>query len=85
MLDDPELTASQASLQAGFGSEVMGPFWVQRFNAEGRPGLQDRPRRGRKPTHAPEVRSALISLAEAIITNKKPDLVYSDEISIDQS
>ncbi len=63
MLDDPELTASQASLQAGFGSEVMGPFWVQRFNAEGRPGLQDRPRRGRKPTHAPEVRSALISLA----------------------
>ncbi len=63
MLDDPELTASQASLQAGFSSEVSGPFWVQRVNEEGLPGLQDRRRPGRKPTHAPEVRSALISLA----------------------
>ncbi len=63
MLDDPERTASEASLQAGFRSGVMGPFWVRRFNEEGLLGLRDRQRPGRKPTHSPEVRSALISLA----------------------
>jgi transposase len=64
MLDDPELPAGAAGLRAGFrGNEVMGPFWVRRFNEEGVAGLQDRQRRGRKPLHGPEVRSALVSLA----------------------
>jgi len=63
MLDDPELTAGEAGLRAGYKSVGMGPMWVKRFNAEGLSGLDDQPRCGRKPTHPPEVRSALISLA----------------------
>jgi transposase len=63
MLDDPDLTASAAGLRTGYKSAVTGPMWVKRFNDEGLTGLQDRPRSGRKPTHSPEVRSALISLA----------------------
>jgi hypothetical protein len=63
MLDDPELTAGEAGLRAGYKSVGMGPMWVKRFNAEGLSGLDDQPRCGRKPTHPPAVRSALISLA----------------------
>ena len=65
MAEDPELTATEAGLRAGFRSNAMGSVWVQRFNEEGLTGLEDRPRRGRKPTHSREVRSALISLAFA--------------------
>jgi transposase len=63
MLDDPELRASQAGREAGFVTLSAGPLWVKRFNAQGLAGLQDKPRSGRKPTHHPEVRSALIDLA----------------------
>lgn len=63
MLDDAELTASDAGLKAGFKSNVVGPTWVKRFNEEGVAGLQDRPRPGRSPVHSEEVRSALIDLA----------------------
>lgn len=63
MAQDPELTATEAGLRAGFKSTAMGAMWVLRFNAEGLAGLQDRPRSGRKRTHSQEVRSALISLA----------------------
>ncbi len=63
MLEDPDLTACQAGLQAGFKSEVMGPVWVRRFNEACLAGLQDKPRSGRSLIHSPEVRSALVSLA----------------------
>jgi transposase len=63
LLDDPEISASDAALRAGFCAPGAGPLWVRRFNAEGLAGLQDRPRSGRKPTHGPHVRSALIDLA----------------------
>lgn len=63
MADDPELTASDAGLQAGFKSNAMGAMWVKRFNAEGIAGLQDRARPGRNPVHSQAVRGALISLA----------------------
>lgn len=63
MLEDPNLTAGEAGLKVGYRSVGSGPMWVQRFNAKGLAGLEDRPRSGRKPTHSQEVRSALISLA----------------------
>ena len=63
MDENPELTATEAGLRAGFESNAIGSMWVKRFNEEGLAGLQDRPRPGRKPTHSQEVRSALISLA----------------------
>jgi transposase len=63
MIEDPDLTATEAGLQAGFRSSAMGTVWVKRFNAEGLAGLEDRRRSGRKPTHSEEVRSALVSLA----------------------
>lgn len=62
MLDDPELSATEAGLRAGF-SNAIGATWVRRFNAEGVAGLQDKPRAGRPPTHSEAVRSALIDLA----------------------
>jgi len=76
MLDDPGLTAGEAGLRAGYKSVGMGPMWVERFNAEGLSGLEDRPRCGRRPTHPPEVRSALISLA----LQKPRSLGYSFEL-----
>ena len=63
MDEDPELTATEAGLRAGFKSTAVGTMWVKRFNEEGLAGLEDRPRPGRKRTHGQEVRSALISLA----------------------
>ena len=63
LADNPDLTASDAGQLAGFKSNAMGPMWVKRFNEEGLPGLDDRPRPGRKPVHSQEVRGALISLA----------------------
>ena len=44
MLEDPELTATGAGLQAGFKSNAMGAMWGKRFNEEGLAGLQDRDR-----------------------------------------
>ena len=39
MDEDPELTATEAGLRAGFGSNAIGPVWVKRFNEEGLAGL----------------------------------------------
>ena len=63
MLDDPKLHATQAGLQAGFRGEPTGIHWVRRFNAEGVAGLLDRPKSGRPPTHAQQIRSSLLGLA----------------------
>jgi transposase len=61
--EDPELTATEAGLRAGFKSNALGARWVNRFNEEGLSGLEDRPRSGRRPIHSQGVRSALIDLA----------------------
>ncbi|MGD8751204.1 MAG: helix-turn-helix domain-containing protein [Anaerolineales bacterium] len=63
MLDDPELSASNAGLRANFKSLAAGSTWVKRFNQEGISGLQDRPRAGRDPIHGQEVWSTLVRLA----------------------
>lgn len=63
MLDNPKLYASHAGQQAGFSGRQSGVEWVKRFNAEGIPGLEDKPKAGRPATHAQSVRSALIKLA----------------------
>jgi transposase len=76
MLADPKLHASDAGLHAGFKSKQIGPEWVRRFNEHGLNGLEDQPRSGRKPTHPPAVRSALISLA----TQKPKSLGYPFEL-----
>ena len=76
MIADPRLRASEAGLQAGFKSPQMGPEWVRRFNENGLQGLEDRPRPGKKPTHKPEVKSALIALA----TQKPSSLGYPYEL-----
>ena len=63
MVEDPDLTASDAGQLAGFKSNAIGPIWVKRFNEAGLAGLEDKPRPGRTPIHSQAVRSALISLA----------------------
>ena len=63
MMEDPDLTAGDAGVRAGYTSVGAGPMWVKRFNEEGLAGLEDRFRSGRKATHSREVRSAMISLA----------------------
>jgi transposase len=63
MVEDPELTATEAGYRAGFKSSAMGVMWVKRFNEDGLAGLEDRPRPGRTPVHDQEVRGALVSLA----------------------
>ena len=68
MIDNPKLHATHTGLQAGFGGIQSGINWVRRFNEAGIPGLEDKPKAGRPPTHDQSVRSALISLAQ-----QKPD------------
>ena len=63
MAEDSMLRASEAGLRAGFKSKQNGLVWVRRFNEKGVAGLEDKPRPGRVPIHAPSVHSALISLA----------------------
>ena len=63
MLDNPEMRATQAGQNAGFSGSQSGVNWARRFNDTGIAGLEDKPKAGRPPTHAPEVRSALIALA----------------------
>jgi transposase len=63
MLGKPQLSASDAARQVGFGSDASGPMWVRRFNAEGIAGLEDKPRSGAPVTHTEEVRSQVIDLA----------------------
>jgi transposase len=63
MIEDPELTATEAGYRAGFKSSAIGVMWVKRFNEDGLAGLEDRPRPGRTPVHDQEVRGALVSLA----------------------
>ncbi len=54
MLDDLGVTAGEAGLRAGSKSVGRGPMGVERCNAAGVSGLDDRPRWGRRPTHPPE-------------------------------
>lgn len=37
--------------------------WLKRFNAEGPPGLDDRPRSGKPPTYTPEQAEAVVAAA----------------------
>lgn len=62
MLNEPEIGAMEAGRRAGLSGQT-GCAWVKRFNAGGLEVLEDEPRGGRPPTHPPEVRSALVSLA----------------------
>jgi transposase len=62
MLDEPALGAMEAGRRAGFSGQS-GCAWVKRFNEGGVEVLEDAPRGGRPPTHSPEVRSRLVSLA----------------------
>jgi transposase len=68
MLDNPQLYATHAGIQAGFRGQQPGITWVRRFNTEGLAGLHDKPKAGRPPTHDQKTRSALIALART-----KPD------------
>lgn len=76
MMEDTNVYASEAGLKAGFSSTVTGPVWVHRFNEKGLVGLEDLPRRGRKPIHGAEVHSQLVSLA----TQKPKTLGYPFEL-----
>ncbi len=62
LLDEPEIGAMEAGRRAGFSGQS-GCVWVKRFNEGGVEALEDAAREGRPPTHPPEVRSALVSLA----------------------
>ena len=62
LLDEPEIGAMAAGRRAGLSGGT-GCAWVKRFNGGGLEVLEDEPRGGRPPTHPPEVRSALVSLA----------------------
>jgi len=63
MVEDPELSATEAGCKAGYKSSAIGVMWLKRFNEEGLAGLEDRPRPGREPVHSQAVRSALVSFA----------------------
>jgi transposase len=63
IVEDPDLTATEAGHKAGYKSSAIGVMWVKRFNEEGLAGLEDRPRPGREPVHSQAVRCALVSLA----------------------
>lgn len=63
LLDEPQLSASEAGKRAGYKSGMPGTVWVARFNAGGVAGLQDEARRGRPVRHDETVRSALVALA----------------------
>ncbi len=76
LFEDPQLHATEAGRKAGFKSSAMGAEWVRRFNQQGLKGLEDQPRPGKKPTHPPEVKSALIALA----TQKPSSLGYPFEL-----
>ena len=62
LLDEPGLGAAKAGRVAGYTNEASGTQWVKRFNEECLAGLEDKPRPGRPPTHAQEVRSKLLDL-----------------------
>jgi transposase len=63
LLEHPEVPASQAGQQIGFGSNASGTEWVKRFNAEGVAGLYNRPKPGRAVIHDESVRSQVVNLA----------------------
>jgi len=63
MIENPALSASEASRLAGYKRAAAGATWVKRFNQEGIEGLSDQPRPGRPAIHDERVRSALIDLA----------------------
>lgn len=63
LLEEPQLSASEAGKRAGYKSGMAGTVWVARFNASGVTGLQDEVRPGRPVRHDEVVRSALVALA----------------------
>lgn len=62
MLDDPQLSASKASIKAGYKRLSHGPIWVKRFNENGLDALRDRPRQGRRPVHERSIRRAVVRM-----------------------
>jgi transposase len=68
MLDNPDLSASEAGEQVGFRNHQSAINWVRRFNEKGLAGLLYNHFCQRKPTHNQALRFALINLA-----TQKPD------------
>src|ERR671929_2206572 len=54
---------AEAARHAGMDRQTLRD-WVQRYNAEGLPGLHDRPRSGRKPRLTPEQEAELVTAVE---------------------
>lgn len=63
LIEHPEVPASRAGMQVGFGSNAAGPQWVKRVNECGVAGLLNRPKSGRPAIHTEEVHGKVISLA----------------------
>src|SRR5689334_8669325 len=59
----------EAARAAGMDRQTL-PDWVHRYNAEGLPGLRDRPRSGRRPRLTPEQET---ELATAVDQGPDPD------------
>jgi transposase len=76
LLEEPNLGAAKAGRQAGYKNDASGAYWVNRFNEAGLAGLADKPRPGRPPVHAEEVRSKLIDL----VLQKPRSLGYPFEL-----
>jgi len=53
----------EAARAAGMDRQTL-PDWVHRYNAEGLPGLRDRPRSGRRPRLTPEQETELATAVE---------------------
>ena len=54
---------ADAARHAGMDRQTLRD-WVHRYNAEGLPGLHDRPRSGRKPRLSPEQEAELVTAVE---------------------
>jgi transposase len=63
MLDNPKMSAKEASFLAGYKSDLPGRTWVKRFNEKGINGLNDQQRSGHPLIHTQDTRGSLISLA----------------------
>lgn len=63
MLDNPKMSAKEASSLAGYKSDLPGRTWVKRFNEKGINGLRDEQRSGHPLIHTQDTRGSLIDLA----------------------
>ena len=54
---------AEAARHAGMDRQTLRD-WVHRYNAEGLPGLRDRPRSGRKPRLTPEQEAELVAVVD---------------------